>query len=184
MNEDAFSHFEKQDKLYFVDMFNKETKKGVARIKGRIPTNSEKIKDESIQEKKAADQGIGQIFERNDVHPVIYFTLLTRKYGGDWMAFDPDVLIKVIETDFELSAGIGDIALNKILSIQVANNSTSVYESKHAFEKVVRAFNDKPANKGTDKSRNVSANRNVNESVNRSASKSANKNANKSTNKS
>jgi hypothetical protein len=65
MNEDAFSHFEKQDKLYFVDMFNKETKKGVARIKGRIPTNSEKIKDESIQEKKAADQGIGQIFERS-----------------------------------------------------------------------------------------------------------------------
>ena len=143
MNEDAFIHFEKQDKMFFVNMFNKESKKGIMRMQGKIPPNS-KLADFSISEKRASYNGIASIFERQDIHPIIYFIVLTRQYGGEWMTFEPYALIKIIEDDFGLSEGIDDIALNKVLSIQVANNSKAIYEQSHAFEKVIRAFNDKP----------------------------------------
>jgi hypothetical protein len=52
--------------------------------------------------------------------------------------------MQMIEKDFALKRPIDDIALNKILSIKVANSGDKVYLNRHAFEKVVRSFNDKP----------------------------------------
>lgn len=136
MDENSFCHFEKQDKNYFEGLFKYEAQKGYQRSNGQIPPNIN-------FEKKASYEGISQIFNRADIHPVIYFLLLTRKYSATWMAWDCEALIKILETDFNLINGISDIPLNKILSIQLANNSDSVYTQHHAFEKIIRAFNNK-----------------------------------------
>jgi translation elongation factor EF-1beta len=105
---------------------------------GKIPPNS------LIIEKKASADNIADIFTRTDIHPMVYFLVLTRQYTAQWMTWESAALVKIIETDFNLTEGIEDIALNKILSIQVANRSDAVYTQHHAFEKVIRAFNDRP----------------------------------------
>jgi RNAse (barnase) inhibitor barstar len=138
MNEEAYSKFEAQDKGYFVKMFKSETEQGLKRMKGQLPPKT------SFIEKKASYEGINQIFERANIHPVIYFLVLTRKYTADWITWEPAALINVLEKDFGLKEGVADIPLNKILSIQVANKSDAAYVQHHAFEKVIRSFNNKP----------------------------------------
>jgi hypothetical protein len=141
MNEDGFKQFQEQNQDYFANYFAKQAKLGLARMNGQVPPPSNiKI------EKKAASNNISQIFERVDIHPAIYFMALTKKYTIEWMNFDIDVLISIIEKDFNLENGIEDTALNKILSIQTCNTSQIPYQSLHAFEKIIRCFNNKPVN--------------------------------------
>ena len=138
MNEDGYEHFQNQDKNYFREFFHNEVKRGLARAKGLEKPNSSLVKTE-VEEKKAS-LDIGRIFRANDIHPVVYFLILTQKYGFAWFDFDPTALVKIIEDDFNVSEGIESVPLNKILSIQVANNSDTPFNSYHAFEKVIRSF--------------------------------------------
>jgi hypothetical protein len=139
MNTDGFEHFQNQDKKYFINYFNEEVKRGIMRMKGKIEANSPQINARQL-EKKASSTSIKQIFERSDIHPVLYYLALTQKYGFDWFNFDPHALVKIIEIDFGIDDAIEAIPLNKILSIQVLNNSETPYVSYHAFEKVIRGL--------------------------------------------
>lgn len=143
MNEDGYEHFMKKDKAYFKNLFLDEAKKNISEVDWNA------IKQRERFEKKAGEIFNDEIltpadaFVRADVHPIIYFDLLNQKYGEEWYSLDPYVLIKNIEVDFTKGLAIDSNALNKILSIQSLNNSSSPYVSYHAFEKIVRSFNDK-----------------------------------------
>lgn len=143
MNENAFKHFETHDREYFEKYFNEQAKLGVARMNGKAAPPMH-IKD--ILEKKAAAVApdLSEIFKRNDIHPGVYYVALNKKYGLEWMSYEQDPLMVIIEKDFNLTEGISDIPLNKILSIQVCNTSEMPYQSRHAFEKVIRSFSNKP----------------------------------------
>jgi hypothetical protein len=138
MNEEGFVHFEKKDTDFFKSFFVKEVRKGIARLNDKFPSP---IKQEKTAEEKLDEQNI---FVNNNVHPVVYFLLMTAKYGYEWVDFDAASLVQIIEKDFCLSRPIGDIPLNKILSVKVASNGDVAYTSRHAFEKVIRSFNNKP----------------------------------------
>ena len=115
-------------------------------MKGKEKPNSNLIKMQSefnTEVEKTASNKIAEIFKKSDIHPVVYYLVLTAKYGFEWFNFDPHALVTIIEKDFDVSE-VDAIPLNKILSIQVANNSETVYESYHALEKVMRSFCDKP----------------------------------------
>lgn len=133
MNEDGYEHFTNNDIRYFRNYFLQEAKKGIDLM--------DKTAAEGEPEK---DLTVSDIFVRSDVHPLVYYTALTSRYGSKWFDFDPYALVKIIEDDFIPNMSINSVALNKILSIQTVNVSTTPFESFHAFEKMVRCFVDKP----------------------------------------
>lgn len=143
MNEEGYKHFTNNNKDYFKKVFKQQVNEGLKSMKEKTAAE---VQIDTIQpgEDNLADDDIKNIFQKTNIHPVIYYKLLTDKYGQDWFNFDLHALIKIIEDDFGLDE-IGDIALNKIMSIQVLNKKdTIVYDSCHAFEKIMRSFINKP----------------------------------------
>ena len=83
----------------------------------------------------------------NEVNPVIYDRILTKKYGKSWTEIDLPAIIKMIEVDFSLNeSGIPDIPLNKIMSVYTcfSQETLNAFVRPLAFEKIVRSFNDLP----------------------------------------
>ena len=142
MNEDGYEHFLEKDKRYFKNLFLEEAKKNIDLVNWQAVKNREKF-EKRAEEEELEPLTPADAFIRADVHPIIYFDLLNQKYGAEWYHLDPYVLIKNIEVDFTKNVPIDSDALNKILSIQSLNNSSTPYSSYHAFEKIVRSFNDK-----------------------------------------
>lgn len=141
MNKDGYDNYLKNNTKYFKNLFVQEMKKGMNDSFSMKEVNHLE-KSAAIIENTIAD--ISEIFSKSSIHPVIYFLALSRKFKDEWFNYDPMALVKILEVEFNLTEPICDSALDKILSIQVANNSEYVYTSAHAFEKVVRAFNNKP----------------------------------------
>lgn len=141
MNVDGYNNFQKQNKKYFVDLFTQEMKKSQSFNKVAF-VESENPQELSFENIETND--IREIFSKSMIHPVVYYLVITKKLSTKWFDYDPLALVKIIETEFNLEEPLSDGALDKILSIQTANNSQSVYTVPHAFEKVVRAFNSKP----------------------------------------
>ena len=135
MDNESLIRFEKKDRDYFKKKLDSEIKVGQARVFGKA---------DDFMEKKASSSDIRDIFMVSNIHPVIYYLVLMLKYDMDWVDFVPTAIPAILEKDFGLSAPISDGALNKIYSIQVVNRTQNVFESPHALEKVIRAFNDKP----------------------------------------
>lgn len=135
MNEDGYEHFNNQNSKYFKNVFVNEVKKNVS--------ESPKITIEKMASADMVDD-LRNIFYRNDIHPVIYHLVLTSKYGLGWFSFMPESLMITIQKDFGLVEEIGDIPLNKILSVQIANKSMTIFESAFAFEKIINSFCNKP----------------------------------------
>jgi len=145
MNSEAFDYFEKQNEKFFTDYFSQEAKKGIKRMKGKLPSNSDIMRQEKkAAEEKSKDNSIKTIFDRTDIHPVVYYKMLTEKYGTRWINWDVSALIKVLEQDFDLVEGMADAPFNKILSIHSVNNNLYPFSNYHVFEKIIRAFSGKP----------------------------------------
>ena len=140
MNEDGYDNFEKSNSKYFKDLFVQQMKKSTTQKIAFTEINHL----EKIASTEDLSTDIRDIFAKSSIHPVVYYLLLTQKLTTEWFDYDPMALVKIIESEFNLEEPLSDSALDKILSIQAANKSEAVYVTPHAFEKVVRAFNDKP----------------------------------------
>lgn len=126
MNEEGYKKFKGKDVKYFKDLFIKEN-------------------DNSDLVKTASEVLVTKdIFYNSLVHPKIYYIVLNNKFGKEWIEYDPEALIKVIETEFELTEPIYDRALDKILCIQNICNSNDCLTNAFIFEKAARALNSKP----------------------------------------
>ena len=139
MDGESFDKFQNKDKFYFMDLFKDDVKKGIRRFKAKNPLSDSMTK-------QAADgvwvMDVSNIFHDSRVHPVVYYNLLKSKYSQEWFDFDSYALLRVLEDDFKIEDGIDDVPLNTILSIQLCNISKTPYENPHAFEKIIRSFND------------------------------------------
>lgn len=135
MNDEGFERFEDKDNKYFENFFKSEVVKPISDT-DRI----NQVIDSMLSfEKKASDS---DIFKKNNIHPMIYFEELTKRYGNDWLSFDPDILIDEIEKDYKTK--VEEIPMNKILTVQLLNVSSYPFVNPFCFEKCVRSLNDKP----------------------------------------
>lgn len=126
MNEEGYDRFRNKDTKYFKDLFLKEA------------DNSELIKTaREVLE-------VRDIFYNSTTHPKIYYLVLNDRFGKEWLEYDPEALVKVIETEFGLTEAIYDRALDKILCIHNICNSTDCLTNAFIFEKAARALNNKP----------------------------------------
>lgn len=144
MNETAFKAFDNQNEKFFENFFKEESKRGILRMKGKLPPDSDLVKKNI--EKVAEDRSLASIFNNGNIHPFIYYLTLEKTFGNEWMNWDSYALVKSIEDEFDLKNGISDIPLNKLLSIQASNVSLISYQSYHAFEKILRSLTDKQIN--------------------------------------
>lgn len=133
MNEEGVKNFREQNHQYFKDIFLSQAKKGIQEMNPPMT-------------KKANLSGdISEIFRLNEIHPMIYAAVLDKKYKGQWINNDPEVIVSHIENDFGVAdSGIGELVLNKILAIQAVRKSSIMFEDPLYFEKCVRAMNDRP----------------------------------------
>ncbi|MCK9325109.1 MAG: hypothetical protein M0P69_06400, partial [Bacteroidales bacterium] len=94
-----------------------------------------------------ADQNplMKELFTKPGIHPKVYYLALMKEFGSDWLEWDLDTLIAMIDDNFGVNP-IADIPLNKLGSIVVLMHSDAPYTGFHTFEKVIRSFHDKPIN--------------------------------------
>lgn len=138
MNTTDILHLKMKDKAYFLNKFARQAK---------ILEQRKAYYGMSKMEKRAAAPIFSQstMFALDFIHPYLYKVLLDKKLGKDWTTFDEFVIIKNVETMFKVEV-IANFALNKILSIAAINSKSSdlAFTSIHAFEKIIRSFNDLP----------------------------------------
>lgn len=135
MNEEGFAAFQANNQKYFYDFFAKAL--GV------------KQDDEGafgLFKQASEISSLKEVFFKPMVHPEFYFLLLNERMGAKWIDYDPEVLIKEIEEVFELEdQPINNIVLDKLFVLQAVNAPNSLmFKNIGAFEKAVRAMNDKP----------------------------------------
>ena len=138
MNPTFRSFFKKKDKEFFKNWFKTQSfKEALMKVASDESAEMEKI---AISKNNAST-----MFLRSDISPICYFKAMFAKYKSSFLALDAEILIKKIEIDFALDPfPINDIALGKIFWIQNINSNPKTFESPFAFEKMIRAFNDKP----------------------------------------
>lgn len=132
MNEEGFKAFERNDRQYFLNFFS----------------HTLGVKRNAILDflKNASEvTTVDGLFKMPLVHPSLYYELLTKQYGAAWLDFDPEILLKAVETDFTLGDAVNPLVANKLMMIQAANNPDGiVFKNIFAFEKMIRAFNGDP----------------------------------------
>lgn len=137
MNMTFLSFYKKKDKEFFKNWFKAQSfQDAFTKIASDESSEMEKV---AISKNNAST-----MFLRSDISPVCYFKAMSRKYKSSFLNLDAEVLLKKIEIDFGLDPfPINDIALGKLFWIQNINSNTNTFESPFAFEKLIRAFNDK-----------------------------------------
>lgn len=140
MNEQGYANFGAQNTKYFKDLFVNGCKQGMSKMASE--DNSVEISHESDSEVNEYD--LNNIFHLSDIHPVVYYLALTKKFGVDWIKLDTAILQQTIEKSFGLTESISDIAFNKIMAIHTANQSMNVYQNSFCFEKIILSLTDKP----------------------------------------
>ena len=138
MNPTFRSFFKKRDKEFFKNWFKTQSfREAFIKVASDESAEMEKI---AISKNNAST-----MFLRSDISPICYFKAMFSKYKSSFLEIDAEILLKKIEIDFALDPfPINDIALGKIFWIQNINSNMKTFESAFAFEKLIRAFNDKP----------------------------------------
>lgn len=142
MTAEQFEKFKLQDSKFFKKWFEGSVKSAPRINKFASETLPEDTQASVPQLSLTADPR--SAFLLTEANPVLYLLLLNQKYGQEWMTFEPMALIKMIEEDFNLTEGVSDLVLNKILAVRSCNASFAPYDNAHAFEKMIRCFNGLP----------------------------------------
>lgn len=143
MNEEGFAHFEKNDSKYFKALFVDKAKENLEKTASLISMDS-KVEPASSEIIDGSD--IRNIFYKSNIHPVLYYLALINGIGPDWIKMDIAVIEKIIQTTFNLENPIGDVALNKIIAIMVANQSENLFTNSYSLGKIILSLNSKPVN--------------------------------------
>lgn len=126
LNEEDYKAFRKKDKKYF-ELQLKQKRGNLTKEANETLTIKDTFKDPSL-------------------HPKIHYLILNNSFGKEWLDYDPEALIKFMETEFELTEPIDGIVLDKIMCIQNLAVNGDCLASSFIFEKTARSFNNKPIN--------------------------------------
>ena len=126
MTPEAFSKFGTKDSVYFRKLFFKEANKISMTKQASVVVNAK------------------ELFENSKVPIKAYYTLFNKKYGTEWIEFDTEQFIKIVELDFKLDKPIPPIVLDKMFTLQNICSTNDCLKNAFIFEKTCRTINDKP----------------------------------------
>jgi len=87
----------------------------------------------------AASITLGNIFRHPDAHPIVLDLILIRKYGVDWMDWEPETLTLVIERDFKSS--LSEVNLSKIHATKTLHMVDTFWQRWEVFNWCTMCFN-------------------------------------------
>lgn len=82
-------------------------------------------------------------FQHPDTHPVLLDLALLRKYGPEWMVWEPEVLELRARVDFRVS-DVSDINMHKVQAMKTLHFIDTFWEEWHVFVWCCMAFNGVP----------------------------------------
>lgn len=126
MTPEGFTKFKSRDIKFFKDLFFKEANK-VGLVKQASVVSNAK-----------------ELFSDSKVPIKTYYALFNKKYGTEWIDFDTEEFIKIVELDFNLEKPIPPIVLDKMFTLQNICSTNDCLENAFIFEKTCRTVNDKP----------------------------------------
>lgn len=83
---------------------------------------------------------LANIFRHPDAHPVILDVLMLRKYGPDWLGWEPETIEHAIIQDFS-TGNISDLNLGKINACKTLHLVDSFWQRWEVFNWCTMAFN-------------------------------------------
>lgn len=81
----------------------------------------------------------GKIFNARRTHPMLLKDVLDRRYGDDWLFWEPETLWWAIRRDF---GAVGEITRNKLQAIRTATKSYTPWDDWDTFENCCVAWSD------------------------------------------
>lgn len=100
-------------------------------------------KDEA--EEKLAKVTSINLFQQPEAHPVVLDLVLLKKYGPEWMLWEPETLVWRIPQDFR-SSGISDLNLEKIQAAKALHYNDNFWLQWEVFNWCLHPFNNIYAN--------------------------------------
>ena len=85
------------------------------------------------------------LLEHPEAHPLVLELLLLRKYGPEWMLWDPEVVELRLRADFKVQ-DVPDLTMDKLMAVRTAHLVDSPWREWEVFSAVGQAFNDTPVN--------------------------------------
>lgn len=85
-----------------------------------------------------------ELFSDSKVPIKAYYALFNKKYGNEWINYDTEQFIKIVELDFNLDKPIPPIVLDKMFTLQNICGDNDCLRNAFIFEKTCRTVNDKP----------------------------------------
>lgn len=89
---------------------------------------------------RASKEPIIRLFSWHDAHPIALFMVLLKRFGADFLEWDPHALRKEIVSSFEATS-VSELNWNKIEAARTAVLVSSPWSEWHVFEKVVQGLN-------------------------------------------
>lgn len=90
---------------------------------------------------RASEEPIIRFFSWHDAHPIALCLVLMKRFGPEFLDWEPSVLRRVeIQRAFN-ATGVSDLNWNKIQAVRTALLATSPWHEWHVFEKVIHGLN-------------------------------------------
>lgn len=126
MTPEGFMKFKEKDTNFFKKLFLKQSDKTGLVKQASVAANAK------------------ELFSDSKVPIKTYYALFNKKYGTEWIDYDTEEFIKIVELDFNLDKPIPPIVLDKMFTLQNICSTNDCLENAFIFEKTCRTVNDKP----------------------------------------
>lgn len=80
------------------------------------------------------------LFQQPEAHPVVLDLVLLRKYGADWMQWEPETLVWRIPQDFR-TTDVSDLNLDKIQAMKTLHYNDNFWTQWEVFNWCLQPFN-------------------------------------------
>lgn len=80
------------------------------------------------------------LFQHPDAHPIVLDLALLKKYGPDWMRWEPETLLWRIPQDFRTSS-VSDLNLHKVQAMKTLHFNDTYWQRWEVFNLCTAAFN-------------------------------------------
>jgi len=94
----------------------------------------------ALGEKLFPNPTVINLFQHPDAHPIVLDLALLRKYGPEWMEWEPETLVWRIPQDFR-TVSVSEVNLNKIQALKTLHFVDTYWSNWEVFNPCTMAFN-------------------------------------------
>ncbi len=96
--------------------------------------------DEGLETIKSAKVTNINLFQQPDAHPTVLDLVLLRKYGPEWLTWEPETVAWRIPQDFK-STGVSDLNMHKIQAMKTLHYNDDFWNQWEVFNWCLQPFN-------------------------------------------